>query len=257
MRIVILTSSRQGTASRCLPALCKNSNIEVIKIVLAEGGTPNRKRAIKRKLLKTLKIGVFGALNGVRLRQWYQDENSGDILSIAQQYNVPLVTTPSVNSEETKHAFRESRADLGLSLGNSYISESVFTIPKFGMINIHGEILPDFQGAQGIIWPIFEARDETGFTIHQIDKHIDTGNILFQQKHPIIFCSTLRETVEKTSEHVRNQIPDALAWVCQHYEELKEDAKPQGKGKAYTTPTIKQFFRMLRNHKTMYEKPKK
>jgi methionyl-tRNA formyltransferase len=121
------------------------------------------------------------------------------------------------------------------------------------MINVHSEILPDFRGAQSIIWPIFEGRNETGFTIHQIDRHIDTGEILFQKRYPIVLCPTLSETVERTSEIIREEIPEALAWVCQNYEQLKEQAQPQGKGKSYTTPSFSEFRRMLRNHKAMYQ----
>jgi methionyl-tRNA formyltransferase len=225
--------------------------------VLAQAASPNRKQAFRRKITKTLKIGIFGALNGVRLRGWYEDRGSEDIVALAQRYDVPLFETVYINSEQTRQLFRQADADLGLSLGNGYIGESVFSIPKNGMINVHGEILPDFQGAQSIIWPIFEGRNETGFTIHQIDKHIDTGDILFQKRCPIVLYPTLRETVEKTLAIVGDQIPEALTWVCENYKDLKKEAKAQGAGRSYTTPSISQFRRMLRNHKVMYERAKR
>src|SRR3712207_8581825 len=43
---------------------------------------------------------------------------------------------------------KSADAALGLSLGNSYISSRIFTLPTYGMLNIHGEVLPDFQNAQ-------------------------------------------------------------------------------------------------------------
>ena len=38
MRIIILTSSPYGTASRCLPELVASDKIEVLSVVLVEGG---------------------------------------------------------------------------------------------------------------------------------------------------------------------------------------------------------------------------
>ena len=61
-----------------------------------------------------------------------------------------------------------TEADLGLALGNGFIGPSIFTIPCFGMVNIHSEMLPEFRGAQSFIWPIYEGVGWMGFTIHQI-----------------------------------------------------------------------------------------
>ena len=65
------------------------------------------------------------------------------------------------------------------------------------MVNIHTEILPDFKGASSIIWPIYKKIKTTGFTIHQIDKKIDNGKILYQERYAIDFYPTLEETVKK------------------------------------------------------------
>lgn len=253
MRIIILTSAMQGIASRVLPALCKNRSIDVVKVVLAHGVSPNRKKNIKRIINKILKIGFLGTLNGIRMRDWYADKDSDDIYSVCESFNVKLSETPFISCDITRELFREANAELGLSLGNGYIPKSVFSIPKYGMVNIHTEVLPEFQGAQSIIWPIYEEKKETGFTIHQIDDKIDTGDILYQEKYPIQFCSTLQETVEKNLKAVSMKIPEAFSYACQNYVSLKAGAVSQTNGKSYTTPSIWQFLRMVRNHRGMYK----
>ena len=252
MKIIILTSSRKGIASRCLPTLHANPKINVVKVVLAAEGSPNKKRALKRKVQKTWRIGLFGALNGIRLRDWYRDKDVEGIDALCHALNIDLVETECVNCERTRELFREANADLGLSLGNSYIGKSVYSIPRFGMVNIHTELLPRFQGAQSVIWPLYEGVKETGFTIHQIDAHIDTGDILLQQGYPIRFFPTLQETVEQNLKTAWEQIPAALSYVCENYTELSRNSKAQGRGYSYTTPTLWQFLRMLRNHKKMF-----
>ncbi len=254
MRIIILTQGRHGMASRVLPALLKNKNIDVVKVVLVQGQSPNKKRNLKRKINKVFKIGFLGALNGIRMRSWFSDGSVDSIDSLCESYNIELAEAPYMNSDKTKELFKEAKADLGLSLGNGYIPESVFSIPKYGMVNIHTEILPKFQGAQSIIWPIYEEKSETGFTIHQIDSKIDTGNILYQEKYPIKFYATLQETVENNLKVSRTKIPNAFSYVCQNYISLKEKSINQKNGNTYTTPSIWQFIRMTRNNKKFYKK---
>lgn len=253
MRVIVLTSSARGTASRVLPTLCENKNISVVGVVLAHGVSPNRKRSLTRIAKKTLKIGLMGALNGIRMRGWYADPDADDIFTLCESLGVELSQTPFINCDTTRELFRRSDADLGLSLGNGYIPKSVFSIPKNGMINIHTEVLPAFQGAQSIIWPIHEGKRETGFTIHQIDSKIDTGDILYQEKYDMSFLPTLRDTVRNNLESTRAKIPAAFAYVCDNYQSLKARATAQVKGKSYTTPSIWQFLRMLRNHRAMYK----
>ncbi len=253
MKIIILTTCRRAIASRCLPVLCANPNLKVVRVIVAQGGSPDKRRALKRRLQKTWRIGLLGALNGIRLRDWYDDKEAGDIYDLCRLHKVDLVETEFVNCAQTREAFREVNPDLGLSLGNSYIGKSVYSIPHFGMINIHTEVLPRFQGAQSIIWPLYERVQETGFTLHQIDSHIDAGAILYQQRYPIRFYPTLRETVEQNLKTAWEQIPTAFSDLCENYEEVREKSLPQERSHSYTTPTFWQFLRMVRNHRRMFQ----
>ena len=253
MKIIVLTSSIYGIASRVLPTLYKNKSIDIVKVVLAHKSSINKKKNLMRKTHKIFKIGFLGALNGIRIRNWYTDKNTDNIYSICKYFNITLSEIPFINCDITRKLFIESNADLGLSLGNGYIPKSVFSIPKYGMINIHTEILPEFKGAQSIIWPIYERKKETGFTIHQINDKIDAGNILLQKRYPIQLCPTFRGTVEKNLQSMRIDIPEAFSYVCENYKSLKTGAIPQMSGNSYTTPSICQFIRMVRNHHAMYK----
>jgi methionyl-tRNA formyltransferase len=251
VRLLILTCSRYGTASRILPSLCDSPQLTVVRVVLAHGVSPNLHRQRWRRLRKILKIGPLGALNGIRLRKWYRGPTTDDIEQICRQRGIPFLETPYINCENTIRIFREADADLGLSLGNGYIGEKVFSIPRFGMVNLHNEILPAFQGASSIIWPIYENITETGFTIHQVNRKIDDGDILYQEVWPIDFRNTLRETVEANLVPARERTPAAMLKVCSEYEVLSRRAQKQSGGKTYTTPSFWQYLRMVRNHKRL------
>jgi methionyl-tRNA formyltransferase len=181
-RIVILTCMRRDYASRCLPVLAATDGLVVDRVILAHGGSPGRGRLrlLWRKLVKIAKIGPLGAWNGVRMRRWFEDRGAEDIAAVCARLSIPLVETPYLNCDATREAMRAAKADIGLSLGNGYIAPSVFSIPRLGMLNIHTEILPDYQGAQSVLWALYDGRTETGFTIHRIAKTIDTGILAFR-----------------------------------------------------------------------------
>ena len=253
MRIIVLTSVKCGIASMVLPELCLNPQLDVVKVVFARKNSSNQIKKLKRKLLKISRIGLLGALNGIRLRKWYSYGSEKDIYSICKTNNVQFSETDYLNHSKTIDIFLKANAQLGVSLVNGYIPKSIFSIPKFGMINIHTELVPAFRGASDIIWPIYERVYETGFTIHQISRKIDKGNILYQKKYPIKFYPTLEKTVINNRKNISPQIPKAISYVCENYINLKSKSTSQGKGRNYTTPTFSQYIRMLKNNDLMYK----
>lgn len=180
------------------------------------------------------------------MRPWFADPEAEDIVDVCQRYAVPVIETLKTNSEETRSALRDLDVDLALSLGNTYLGKKLFSIPRLGMINVHEEVLPAYQGAQSIIWPIHEGNRETGFTIHQVDEAIDTGRILYQQTFPIQFFPTLGETVANNLVTCRKMIPAAVTSVCENYEAIYSNSQTQPRGRTFTTPSFWQFLRMTR-----------
>ena len=252
MKIAIITCGRRGTAAKCLPELVSTKNLEIVGVFLAIGSGGNKKKLIIRKIKKTLKIGILGAWNGVKMRKWYKEDSAEDIESLCNKFSIPFKVINGLNSQDMRDALASSKADLGVSLGNGFISPTVFTIPKYGMINLHSEILPAYQNAQSIIWPIYFNDPYTGFTIHEIERKIDAGRILFQKKYPITFFPQLEKTVRENKRKVDKDVPRAVAEVCANFLQYREKAVPQSNAGHYTTPSIWQFWRMCRNNKAFF-----
>jgi len=251
MRVLVLTSSRVGLASRCLPALAADPRIELVGLVLAQTNTANKQRLRQRKRQKMRQIGLLGALNGIRIRKWYRTPDARDVVELAREAGVQVHESPIINSDRTREIFRAAAPDLALSLGNSYIAPSVFSIPRFGMLNVHMEILPRFQGAQSVIWPIHEGVPRTGYSIHQIDERIDTGALLRVREWDMVFGESLRATVEQNIARGFDEIPADLCDVVANFDEISAAAVAQPAGGSYTTPSIRQFLRMLSNHRKL------
>lgn len=252
MRILILTSSKSGTAAYFLPYLLERSELKITGVVFNRGDLKSKKNNKKRVIKKIFKIGILGAINGIRMRKWYGEgvkkyvaiQNIEELCLI---HNIPYRETGNINSSETIRHFKELQPDLALSLGNSYIGSRVFTIPKLGMLNVHGEVLPDYKNAQSVIWQIYNNSDHTGYTIHEINKGIDTGNILKQEKFPILFKQSLSETVSATCAEILKRSAQGMVEVLIHFNAYKQKAIVQKGGNSYTTPGIFQFMRIVRN----------
>lgn len=252
MQIVILTSSRRGTASYCLPLIVQRSSAKVAMVVL---NVENRKKDFafyKKKFKKMISIGVLGTINGIRMRKWYTDDvnritRSEDIEELCKKLNIPFRVVNGINNESTMALFNEADADLGLSLGNSYISKRIFSIPRLGMLNIHGELLPQFKNAQSVIWQLYENHSVTGYSIHEINSKIDDGAILKREKLPIIFKETLEETVSYNCAEILRQAAEGLLQILNEYPRFQNNKQPQKGGMTYTTPSYRQFVQIKRN----------
>jgi len=61
------------------------------------------------------------------------------------------------------------------------LPEAVLRVPRLGCINVHASLLPRWRGAAPIARAIEAGDSVTGITIMQMDRGMDTGDILAQQ----------------------------------------------------------------------------
>lgn len=79
------------------------------------------------------------------------------------------------------------------------LSQEILSIAKYGVINIHASLLPQYRGASPIHYALKNGDTETGITIMKTDIGIDTGDIMFQEKLSIKSDETCGELFERLS----------------------------------------------------------
>ncbi len=247
-----MTQRTYGLGALALPLLGGDPRLDVVGLLHVSDGGGSR-RPWRRVLRKVRRIGPVGALNGVRMRRWYGQDlaqalDLRPVDEVAVGLGVPVVRVPGPGAPETERALRDWGADAALSLGNGYIPERVFSVPPLGMVNVHHELLPDFRGAQGVIWQLHEGSATTGFTIHAIDRSLDTGAVLLREEVPIRFGRTLGETVTTTMAELYRRSADRLSDVLANLEDLLRTSPPQGPGRSFTTPSLTAYRRIVENH---------
>lgn len=251
MKVVILTSSLNGNAAFQLEQLLISTEISVEMVIYNQGEIINKRKFYQRKISKIMKVGLIGALNGIRMRKWYSRDakaylNVAAIDQICLENNIRFKRTPTINCKRTISLFKEANADIGLSLGNGYIGSKVFNIPKYGMLNVHHEQLPAYQNAQSVIWQIFNGKSFTGYTIHKINKKIDAGEIIYQEMFPIEFRKDLADTVSYNYSLLWKRSALGMIVILEDFHYYFNNGNPQNHQdrNVYTTPTIFQFFRI-------------
>ena len=104
----------------------------------------------------------------------------------ALKYDIPVLTPVKIKEKEAVEELKKYPADIFVVAAfGQILSEEILNMPKFGCINIHASLLPKYRGAAPIQWSIIDGEKETGVTIMQMDKGLDTGDILFTKVVPI------------------------------------------------------------------------
>jgi methionyl-tRNA formyltransferase len=97
----------------------------------------------------------------------------------------PLLQPVNLKDPEFLEKLRSLRADIQVVVAFRMLPEAVWAMPPKGTINLHASLLPDYRGAAPINWALINGEKETGVTTFFIEKEIDTGKIILNDKLPI------------------------------------------------------------------------
>lgn len=132
----------------------------------------------------------------------------------AQKHGIPVLTPVKIKAAEAVAQLREYPADIFVVAAfGQILSEEILQMPKHGCVNIHASLLPKYRGAAPIQWSIIDGETETGVTIMQMDRGLDTGDILFQQKVPITSEDTGESLFDKLAKAGSALITEALVKI--------------------------------------------
>ena len=104
------------------------------------------------------------------------------VKDFALENNLKILQPTNLKNETFLKELKSLQADLQVVVAFRMLPEVVWNMPKFGTINLHASLLPQYRGAAPINWAIINGEKETGITTFFINENIDTGNIIFQKK---------------------------------------------------------------------------
>ena len=80
------------------------------------------------------------------------------------------------------------------------IPKEILEIPKYGCVNVHPSLLPQYRGSAPIQWAILNGDKETGVTTMYLDEGMDSGDIILQTKTLIDKDETSGELWDRLSK---------------------------------------------------------
>lgn len=194
----------------------KINNTNKHKIIMAIVSSPSpfgKKEKSSTKILKILKIFgfrffIFYSFKYV-IRKFILRKS---VISIINSKSIPIWELKgSINSPESVEKIRKLNSDVIVIIaGNQIIKKQVLEVPKYGVINAHSSLLPEYKGLMPTFWVLKNMEEETGVTVFKLTEGIDDGPILVQGKIKIEKSLTQSELVMKSKYLANDLIINAL-----------------------------------------------
>ena len=118
----------------------------------------------------------------------------------AEENNLELYSPKELRSPEEIKFIRDMNLDFIVVIAYGLIlPEEILNLPKFGCYNLHASILPRWRGAAPIQRSMIEGDEMTGVTIMKMNKGLDTGDIVLQDKLKINISESYTELETRLS----------------------------------------------------------
>ena len=89
------------------------------------------------------------------------------------------------------------------------LSEKVInSVPK--IINIHPSLLPKYKGLHAIERALESGDDATGVTVHYVSPELDSGDIIIQNRVPILQDDTVESLIKRIQRMAHSIMPIAI-----------------------------------------------
>lgn len=132
------------------------------------------------------------------------------VKQLALANNIPVFQPKSLRNSEAQQKLAELNADVMVVVAYGLIlPQAVLDIPRFGCLNVHGSLLPQWRGAAPIQRAVWHGDKQSGVTIMQMDAGLDTGDML----HKVTCEIDAQETSTTLYEKLAKIAPTALLTV--------------------------------------------
>lgn len=114
-----------------------------------------------------------------------QKTGMSDVKRTALDAGLPVLQPQKLKDPDFLAQLAAFHADLQIVVAFHMLPKEVWSMPPLGTFNLHASLLPRYRGAAPIQRTIWNGEKESGVTTFLLDKDLDTGAILFQEKIPL------------------------------------------------------------------------
>ncbi len=159
---------------------------------------------------------------------------------VAEKNNIPVFQPNTLRDGEAFGILKDINPDIIVVVAyGKILPEEILSLPKYGCINGHASLLPKYRGASPIQWCIVCGETKTGVTVMQMDKDMDTGDILSQREVEI----GEKETAEQLFDRLAVISADLMLETLENIENITPIK--QNNDEATYAPIIKKEMALL------------
>lgn len=107
------------------------------------------------------------------------------VKAAALKHNLVVMQPTNLKDPVFLDQLRSLNANTQVVVAFRMLPEVIWAMPEYGTFNLHASLLPNYRGAAPINWAIIHGEEQTGVTTFFLEKEIDTGHIIFQEKEVI------------------------------------------------------------------------
>ncbi len=123
--------------------------------------------------------------------------NQSAVKKYALEKTLPVLQPANLKNPAFIESLKSFNANLQVVVAFRMLPKVVWELPKFGTLNLHASLLPNYRGAAPINWAIINGETNTGVSTFFIDEKIDTGRIILQKEIAIGEDETVGELHDK------------------------------------------------------------
>ena len=159
----------------------------------------------------------------------------------AMEQNIPVYQPNSLRTEEFASLLEEINPDLiAVVAYGKILPKNVLDYPKYGCVNVHGSLLPEYRGAAPMQMAIIDGKKVTGITTMFMAEGLDTGDMLLKAECEIaendnfeiihdrlglLGAELLRKTIDGLEKGEITPIPQDHSKATHTSKILKEDCE--------------------------------
>jgi methionyl-tRNA formyltransferase len=157
------------------------------------------------------------------------------IKKLAKKLKLPIITIKTLKDDKVIQTIKKLKPELGVVSDFGFIiPKEVINIPKYGILNVHPSLLPEFRGPTPIQSAILSGAKNTGVTIILINEKVDAGQIISRARVKLKQTENYQILSQHLSEIGAALLLNSIPYYITH--ELKP--KNQNNNKATYTKMI-------------------
>lgn len=164
----------------------RSAEQEVAQMRIVFMGTPDFAAASLKKLIEEKYdiVGVFTQPDKPKGRG--MEMSFSPVKTLALENGLPVFQPAKMRDGTALAQIQALAPDILVVVAYGRIlPDEILAVPKYGAVNVHGSLLPQYRGAAPIQWAVLNGDRKTGVTTMYLASEMDTGDIIYSAETEI------------------------------------------------------------------------